>query len=760
MRFEMNGRARFGLLAVLFSTCGASCAARDSATDTVVASPDEATTLVSSAHALTRVERVRSRFRLIERDTLTGHATPQRGASAIARGVATGFVPARGPLATTHVTARLPASALRMPRPAHVLLPRRANDAMVLEDATSQLQVRVGLRGASEVEATFANGYALYAEALEGADVIQRVHAEGTEDFIVFERKPVREELVYDVDVSAVPGVRLVGNSLELLDRSGTPALRIAPPYVVDAEGAAHPAKLEIEGCAFDTNPAPPWGRVPTAPKSKTCTVHVSWSGTSYPLLVDPAWTGTGNLGTGRHFHAATLLTSGKVLIAGGTKPDYADTASAELYDPATGTFGATGSMATSRSRFGATLLKSGNVLVTAGNGPNGAWDLDPIGTAELYDEATGKFTATGSLQKKRVDPTATMLASGKVLVVGGFDLVNTGPEAELYDPDTGTFGSTGAPAFHRWRHTATLLSSGKVLLAGGDAGYATGQINEIYDPAGAGSFVATGKMTTPRSWHTATPLPTGEVLVAGGFQDAFLMVVDSAEVFDPAALGGVGQFRLTGAMTVSRFGASASLLPGGLVLVAGGRTKVASPPSTTPSDKADLYNATNGTFVAENAMTLARAFHTATLLQSSVLLVTGGQSSPVDDVTNRAELYNACTGNAQCSAGYQCLAGACLPTSSSSSGGSSGTSGNVGDAGDTGGEENQAGDAGSSGTSSGASSGDGTSSSGSGTNGDGGGATTCTVTCVGTSPAPFFRFGAVFGAVALLSARRRRRAA
>jgi hypothetical protein len=151
--------------------------------------------------------------------------------------------------------------------PARVELPERANGEVSLEDEGSHVAVRFAPMDAVDARLEIARGgLALYRGAVASGDVVHRVHAEGTEDFVAFDTRPAREVLAYRVDVQRVAGLRLVSDTLEFLDASGTPRLRVAPPYVVDASGTRHAAHIAVEGCAYDTDPAGPWGRPTVAP--------------------------------------------------------------------------------------------------------------------------------------------------------------------------------------------------------------------------------------------------------------------------------------------------------------------------------------------------------------------------------------------------------------------------------------------------------------------------------------------------------------
>jgi hypothetical protein len=245
-----------------------------------------------------------------------------------------------------------------------------------------------------------------------------------------------------------------------------------------------------------------------------TDTVTTTITGSSNSIQVSTPASGiapTGSMATARYFHTATLLNNGTVLVTGGLDGNNNNLASAELFDPASGTFTLTGSMAVARSSHTATLLTNGKVLVAGGSSS---------ATAELFDPASGHFTATGSMGISRTGQTATLLGNGKVLITGGNATGGETATAELFDPASGSFTPTGSMGTIRWGHTATLLNNGTVLVAGGigsgvgDKGYLASA--EIFDPSN-GIFTPTGSMKTKRWWHEATLLGDGSVLVSGG---------------------------------------------------------------------------------------------------------------------------------------------------------------------------------------------------------------------------------------------------
>jgi N-acetylneuraminic acid mutarotase len=343
--------------------------------------------------------------------------------------------------------------------------------------------------------------------------------------------------------------------------------------------------------------------------------------------LYNPAtrtWTATNSMATARLRHTATLLPNGLVLVAGGLVGSGA-LASAELYNPATGTWTATGSMVTAHYYHTATLSPNGLVLVAGGDDNSG-----PTASAELYNPATGTWTATNSLATPRYEPTATLLHNGTVLVAGGYNS-DALASAELYNPNpaAGSWTATGSMASGRDQHTATLLPYGKVLVAGGEqivSPSASLASAEWYDPA-TGTWLPAAPMASPRAGHTATLLPNGLLLVAGGFNGSSIFA--SAECFDPAT----GTWLPTGSMANERAAHTATLLPSGLVLVAGGYG------SSAELASAELYNPVTTNWTPALSMANARLGHTATLLPNGKVLVAGGSGLA------SAELYDPTTG-------------------------------------------------------------------------------------------------------------------
>ena len=361
------------------------------------------------------------------------------------------------------------------------------------------------------------------------------------------------------------------------------------------------------------------------------------------PLPPPPSpgqWTRTGSLTNATSEQTATLLPNGKVLVTGGMDTNDNSLASAQLYDPATGTWTGTHSMNSARVSHTATLLTNGLVLVAGG--ATTIFDASSAtNSAELYNPATGTWTVTGPMHTARYTHTATLLPNGKVLVAGGQStnaFPNITASAEIYDPVSGTWTAANPMLIQRNSQTATLLANGLVLIAGGEVtnfNLVTSE-SELFNPA-SGTWTQTGFMPNPLAFHTATLLTNGQVLVAGGdFDEGFggagvsLIPSPFAQLYDPVA----GTWTQITSMNFVHDHHTATLLTNGLVLIAGGGT------SFSATTNCELYEPFSQTWTVAASLIKARQSHTATLLPNGQVLATGGQFFGTSLAS--AELYDS----------------------------------------------------------------------------------------------------------------------
>jgi Tol biopolymer transport system component len=378
--------------------------------------------------------------------------------------------------------------------------------------------------------------------------------------------------------------------------------------------------------------PAPSVAVVATAsPAAQTPspTISPSPAPTATPVVPPraPSWGPTGSMITPRSGFAAVLLPDGKVLAMGGMNGTKA-LASAELYDPATGTWTATGSMV-SPGGGSVTLLRDGRVLVAGG--VSGTGDL--LASAELYDPATGTWAATGSMLTPRVAHTATLLSDGRVLVAGG-QPQRPVASAELYDPATGTWTATGSMGTIRAEHSATLLSDGRVLVAGGifdpsPMGSSLLTSAELYDP-GSGTWAYARSMVSPDGGYgppyggPTALLPDGRVLLGG----------TPPQLYDP----GTRSWTAAGGKVIAWFNGPDVLLANGGVLALG----AAKPGEYNPTKTAAyLFDPGAGSWTPAGKLAVLRYGYTATPLPDGKVLVAGGSDGNANAALATAELFD-----------------------------------------------------------------------------------------------------------------------
>jgi hypothetical protein len=315
-----------------------------------------------------------------------------------------------------------------------------------------------------------------------------------------------------------------------------------------------------------------------------------------------------------RASHTATALRDGRVLVAGGCSADGCGgtrpAAQAELYDPARRAFVPGPVMTTPRMGHTATALADGRVLLVGG------WPEEsrpPLRTTELFDPARGAFVAGDVLTARRGGHTATRLRDGRVLIVGGIDGARALATVDVFEPATGRFRAAAPMPGPRATHGATLLADGRVLVVGGQAGVGHGRAlldtAAVYDPATDSWRELAGRLAAPTYKLAVAALPDGHALVIGGqtADDAAARLASTA-LFDPRT----ERFRAGAPMAEARYKISDAVvgLPGGRVVVAGGFG-------------VEVY--AGGRFAPAATGSVERQFPAVAPLPGGTVLITGG---------------------------------------------------------------------------------------------------------------------------------------
>ena len=320
------------------------------------------------------------------------------------------------------------------------------------------------------------------------------------------------------------------------------------------------------------------------------------------------------------------------------------------------GTFHRTGSMTVPRAGHVSVILNDGSVLIVGGDRCGKGPASYQCTSAEIYNPRSGTFRRTGSLNCARAGETATLLRDGTVLVAGGGvrrdgtacpTMNNEDPAPdEIYDPVTGRFrllpfglGVSG--------QTATLLVDGTVLLADGISmrfGIPTSEA-DLYDPVtGFYNYLGLASKGSAGPGATATLLPNGQVLIAGG-EDRFDGdggPLANAELYDPQTKS----FTAVGPMTTQRVNHTATLLQNGQVFIAGGTTEPEFDGPFFGQDTTENFDPKTQSFALSGVMTTARTNQTGTLLSDGEVLLAGGFSSfngfAANEPLASAELYRS----------------------------------------------------------------------------------------------------------------------
>jgi hypothetical protein len=340
-----------------------------------------------------------------------------------------------------------------------------------------------------------------------------------------------------------------------------------------------------------------------------------------------------------RSSFTATLLKNGTVLVTGGVTTSSSQTNTAEIYSPTTGTWRYTKSpMNAARAGHTATLMANGNVLIAGGGNDSGT-----LSSAEIYNPATGTFTLTGSMSMSREGHAAAFLKNGTVIVIGGgssaVPCCLAIASVEIYNASTGTWSTAAPYPMVVIAHQAVALPNGTVLVAGGYDGYTSLTYAEVYsyNPR-SNAWSPLTPMSVPRAHPTATLMPSGSILIAGGAPSTG-SAYNSTEIYSPLAAGST---QAGPSLNTPRYNHQAALLSDGRVLVTGGQNGCYG--CTNILNSVELVDSgLSGPWAEVGPMSDARVLHTETLLPSGQVLIAGGANGALTPV-NSVDLWSGTT--------------------------------------------------------------------------------------------------------------------
>ena len=291
-----------------------------------------------------------------------------------------------------------------------------------------------------------------------------------------------------------------------------------------------------------------------------------------------------------------------------------------------------------------ANRLPDGSVLIAGGDEPGPGGVLNVQATVEVFDPQTQTFGFGGTMTQPRSTHTATELADGRILMIGGYQVFAGGvasATAEIYDPQTQLFSAVAAPSAGRTQHTATLLPDGRVFVAGGTTKFDLGDIfasfgltldtTEIYDPA-TNTWTAGPNLERPRIAHQASLLGNGKVLITSGIEvgDFFGIpipgITDKCQLFDPVTNSITEAATLPGGRAYH----GQLALPGGGALVVGGATANFTQLTATTQTNVYTYDPTTNAWTSTGNLQVARAYPNLVDLGTGLAVLGGLESVDV----------------------------------------------------------------------------------------------------------------------------------
>ena len=347
----------------------------------------------------------------------------------------------------------------------------------------------------------------------------------------------------------------------------------------------------------------------------------------------------TGALAQARDGHTATLLLDGKVLVVGGETQGRdlpIALASAELFDPATQAWSPAGSLVYQRVAHSSVLLPNGKVIVLGGRNLVNGSVVTGVLAVEEWNPSTKAFRVIGSLLHDHPDGQAFLRQDGRIQVVGGYDhnlpiTVDT-YRTEIFDPASGM--SQLDFSLYDLESNATLLpiDASHFLLLGGENGLDHWhQLDTVYLYSTDGSQPnpsAGGVMPTAFARNSAVSTPSGKAVVGGGFNQFLGGPIDTVCVIDYSHLGSA---ILSSKLQKVRMGHQVMLMPDGNVGFVAGETFTGQISTTYLSDIEVLDLQTMKTAALPVTLHTPRTCHTLTKLQDGSYLIVGGYNYPLN---------------------------------------------------------------------------------------------------------------------------------
>lgn len=357
-----------------------------------------------------------------------------------------------------------------------------------------------------------------------------------------------------------------------------------------------------------------------------------------------------GRLMAPRTHHTATALKDGRVLVVGGRGVDgLTALSSVELFEPRTQRWRSGAPMSTGRSQHTATLLEDGRVLVTGGLAEASSSDSAPsdsarfvaLASAEIYDPKMNRWAQTAPMAEARNGHTATLLADGSVLVVGGAREQRVDLSAvERFDPKSGRFELLSPLIVPRAQHVAVRLGDGSVVVLGGRT-RAAGSGAPVVSVSLAVSPVVLDAveqwLPATLTWHLLPPLTEGRqrsaavvvggalVVIGGQTATSSTNLVEGWTPWTPPTTS----WRSWPSLSMGLAAHSATALPSGDVVVIGGEPSI-----SVDTPRIQRWRHELGQWCVAGELRSSRKGHTATLVSGGRVLVVGGTSGGLPEAS------------------------------------------------------------------------------------------------------------------------------